>query len=726
MLQLTQKLKNGDMRVSEVPWPVPGNGMVLVRNHYSLISAGTEGSTAKAARKSLVGKAKERPQQVKQVIDVLKQQGPVQAYRAVMKKLDAFSPLGYSCVGEVVEVTPDVADFQVGDFVACGGNTASHAEVVAVPRNLCVQIKLNPEAEPERQLKMAAYNTLGAIALQGVRQADMRLGETCSVIGLGLLGQLSCLLLRASGVKVVGLDIDQSAVDRAREHGAADLAFVQSETGVKESIESLTNGLGCDAVIITAATNSLGPISFAGEIARKKGRIVISGAVPTGFDREPHYYRKELELRMSCSYGPGRYDINYEDKGIDYPPAYVRWTENRNMQAFQELIRTGKINPDFLTTHEFSLAEAPKAYDMIVNRSEPFLGILIKYDVAKPLIREKVVVTPAKSAGKIGLAFIGAGSYAQGNLLPNIPQDTIIARKGVMTSSGTTSKRVAEKFGFEFCTSNENDIFENEGINTVFIATRHDSHTEYVIKALKAGKHVFVEKPLALTSEELAQIEEVYSVLSTQSSVLPLLMVGFNRRFSPLAAFLKGKMGAGPMSMIYRVNAGAVPADSWIQDLEIGGGRVVGEVCHFIDFLVFMCGSLPTRLYAGAVEDPRGSHDTVNINLEFENGSIGAVSYFANGSKTLPKEYVEVYRAGVTGVLRDFRVAEFYGKGKPERKKLVSQDKGQKRMVREFLGAIRNGESPLISPAELFSVSRSTFRVLESLRRRESLVVESR
>lgn len=714
------------MRVSEVPWPVPGNGMVLVRNHYSLISAGTEGSTAKAARKSLVGKAKERPQQVKQVIDVLKQQGPVQAYRAVMKKLDAFSPLGYSCVGEVVEVTPDVADFQVGDFVACGGNTASHAEVVAVPRNLCVQIKLNPEAEPERQLKMAAYNTLGAIALQGVRQADMRLGETCSVIGLGLLGQLSCLLLRASGVKVVGLDIDQSAVDRAREHGAADLAFVQSETGVKESIESLTNGLGCDAVIITAATNSLGPISFAGEIARKKGRIVISGAVPTGFDREPHYYRKELELRMSCSYGPGRYDINYEDKGIDYPPAYVRWTENRNMQAFQELIRTGKINPDFLTTHEFSLAEAPKAYDMIVNRSEPFLGILIKYDVAKPLIREKVVVTPAKSAGKIGLAFIGAGSYAQGNLLPNIPQDTIIARKGVMTSSGTTSKRVAEKFGFEFCTSNENDIFENEGINTVFIATRHDSHTEYVIKALKAGKHVFVEKPLALTSEELAQIEEVYSVLSTQSSVLPLLMVGFNRRFSPLAAFLKGKMGAGPMSMIYRVNAGAVPADSWIQDLEIGGGRVVGEVCHFIDFLVFMCGSLPTRLYAGAVEDPRGSHDTVNINLEFENGSIGAVSYFANGSKTLPKEYVEVYRAGVTGVLRDFRVAEFYGKGKPERKKLVSQDKGQKRMVREFLGAIRNGESPLISPAELFSVSRSTFRVLESLRRRESLVVESR
>jgi len=380
MKQLTQKLKNGSMQVLEVPIPQLQNGWLLVRTHYSLISAGTEGSTVSAARKSLVGKAKERPQQVKQVFDTLKSQGPVQTYRAVMKKLDAYSPLGYSSSGKVVSVSYDVKGFAVGDLVACAGaGYANHAEVVAVPANLCVKLA------PDANLKHAAYNTVAAIALQGIRQADLRLGESCAVIGLGLIGQLTCLMLHASGIRVAGIDIDPYAVEMARKY-CIDADFERSTPGIAEKIKGFSDGLGVDAVIITAGSSSLDPINFAGELARKKGRVVVVGAVPTGFDRDPHYYRKELELKMSCSYGPGRYDPRYEEKGIDYPGAYVRWTENRNMQAFQELVYSGKVDIDYLTTHEFTLEEAAAAYDLILKRSEPFLGIVLTYDVDKPFL----------------------------------------------------------------------------------------------------------------------------------------------------------------------------------------------------------------------------------------------------------------------------------------------------------------------------------------------------
>ena len=460
---MTQQLKSGDITIQELLYPIVDSGMVLVRNHYSVISAGTEGSTVKTARKSLIGKAKERPQQAKQVIDVLKQQGPVQTYRTVMKKLDAYSPLGYSCAGEVIEVGAGVKGYAIGDKVACAGN---HAEIVCVPVNLCVKLP------SDANLKRACYNTLGAIALQGMRQADLRLGESCAVIGLGLLGQLTCLMLRASGVAAYGIDIDSSAVEVA-EKNCADRAWTRSDAGIAEQIESLSDGLGVDAVIITAATPSLDPINFAGQIARKKGRVVLVGAAPTGFDRDPYYYRKELELRMSCSYGPGRYDINYEEKGIDYPAAYVRWTEKRNMQAFQELLHSERIDIDYLTTHEFPLDDAPKAYDMIVNHSEQFLGVVLKYDIDSQLKQDRVEVSEHKPAGKVGIAFIGAGSYAQGNLLPNIPhKDSDVLCKSVIDSSGATSKRVAERYGFEFCTSDVKDILDNEDINTVFIATQ--------------------------------------------------------------------------------------------------------------------------------------------------------------------------------------------------------------------------------------------------------------
>jgi predicted dehydrogenase/threonine dehydrogenase-like Zn-dependent dehydrogenase len=759
MQQLTQKLSNGEMAVQEMPAPVLGKGMVLVKNHYSLISAGTEGSTASTARKNLLGKAKERPQQVKQVLEVLAQQGPVQTYRAVTKKLEAYSPLGYSSAGEVIALGEGAEGFTMGDWVACAGvGFANHAEIVAVPVNLCVKIPENTN------LKAAAYNTLGAIALQSIRQADLRLGETCAVIGLGLLGQLIGLMLKASGVNVIGIDVSEPPVQLAQQHFAG-LALTRDTPGIENQIAEYTNGLGADAVIIAAATTSTDPINFAGSIARKKGKVVILGAVPTGFERDPHWYKKELELKMSCSYGPGRYDLNYEEKGIDYPVAYVRWTEKRNMEAFQQLLANGAINLDYLTTHEFSLEDAPKAYDMIVNKSEPYLGIIIKYNTEKPVqLQNKVKTGELKPVSKINIGFIGAGSYAQGNLLPNIPKkNKDVVCKGVLTNNGTTSKRVAERFGFEFCTSSEKDILENPDINTLFIATRHDSHAEYVLKGLNAGKHIFVEKPLCLTPAELDRIIEAMALreeaprnkgASTKQPVgtppsapnekptandeqiassLPadaprndgpksMLMVGFNRRFSTLSTQLKKQMGSGPMSMIYRVNAGHIPGDIWIQDMEIGGGRIIGEACHFIDYLTWLNGSLPVSVYAAALPDAGGHNDTVNININFANGSTGVVAYYANGPKSMPKEYIEVFHNGSSGVINNFKELRLFGKTK-QKKKLLNLDKGQKQMVEQFLQSLLTGK-PLIPFDEIVAVTKATFAVLESIKTGQIVRIE--
>ena len=710
MEQLTQKLSNGEMVVQELPVPQIGPGMILVKNHYSLISAGTEGSTVKAARKSLIGKAKERPQQVQQVLESLKTKGITQTYRAVVKKLDAYSPLGYSTAGEVIDVADDVTEFKIGDLVACAGNGyASHAEVVAVPVNLCV--KLINDAD----LSLACYNTLGAIAMEGVRQADLRLGETCAVIGLGLIGQLACLELQASGVRVVGIDVSEAAVKQAAAH-CADLAFTRSTPGIDENIKSYTYGLGVDAVIIAAATTSLDPVNFAGAICRKRGKVIVLGAVPTGFDRDPYYYKKELELKMSCSYGPGRYDLNYEEKGIDYPAAYVRWTEKRNMEAFQHLISTGKIDISYLTTHTFAFEDAPKAYDMVAKRTEPFLGIVLKYDTKKEHIRKAISITnqiePVKD---ISVAFIGAGSYAQGSLLPNLPND--ITRKGVMTNSGTTSKRVAERFGFEFCTSNEDDILKSKDINTLFIATRHDSHAKYVVEGLKNGKNVYVEKPLCMTLDELVEVQRICQ--EKQKSV----MIGFNRRFAPLAQKIKQKFGDGKMAMIYRVNAGAIPADNWIQDMKVGGGRMIGEGCHFIDFMAYICGSVPVKVSAFAVPDSQGLNDTLNVNIEFENGSTGVLAYYANGAKSMPKEYFEVHAAGLSASLNDFKECTIYGK-KAEKHKLSTQDKGQKKMIEAYFAGLRSGQQP-IPMKDIFATTAATFGVLKSLQEAGSVIKHS-
>lgn len=699
------------MSILEVPQPGVQKGQVLIRNHYSLISAGTETSTVKAARKSLIGKAKERPQQVKQVIESLKIQGPVQTYRAVMKKLDAYSPLGYSCAGEVLEVGEGVKSLKTGDLVACGGLTASHAEIVSVPENLCIRLA------PDADLRQAVYNTLGAIAMQGVRQADLRLGETCVVIGLGLLGQLVGLLLKASGVRVVGVDIDSRMVGIASDH-CADIAANRNDDGLEDKILEYTERIGCDAVIISAASSSLDPINFAGAIAKKRGTIVVLGAVPTGFDREPYYYKKELQIRMSCSYGPGRYDPSYEEKGLDYPPAYVRWTEKRNMGAFQELLHCSAIDVSYLTTHTFKLEDAPSAYEMMLKKSDPYIGILIEYDQAKKTEKAKTKIIIGKNiTGKknstVSIGFIGAGSYAQSHLLPNLPKTGDISLKGVATATGTGSRSTAERFGFEYCTTDAGEILDNDAINTIFIATRHDNHGELVKKAITAGKHVFVEKPLCLTLEELNEISEVYMRKGFSDQIL---MVGFNRRFAPLVRLAKKSFGSGPIAMTYRINAGFIPSDSWIQDPDIGGGRIIGEVCHFIDLMTFMNESLPVSVHAMALQTPENLDDVLNVSLAYENGSIGTISYFSNGDKSLPKERCEIFANRTTAIIDDFKELAFYSRGKKRVKKLLSQDKGQQNEVKDFIEAIRSGADHLIPFEEIYSTTMVTFKIIESLR----------
>lgn len=716
MKQLSQRLRDGAMSVIEVPLPLLERGMVLVRNHYSMISAGTEGSTAASARKGLIGKARERPQQVRQVLEVVAQQGPIQAYRAVQKKLEAWSPMGYSSAGVVIQVAPDVQGFSVGDLVACAGaGYANHAEIVAVPVNLCVPLPAGAD------LGRAAYNALGAIAMQGVRQADLRLGETCVVIGLGLLGQLTGLILRASGIRVIGVDINARSIELAQDH-FAELCFTMGAAGAEAEVARLTSGIGADAVIITAATDSVEPVNLAGRLLRKRGTVVIVGLVPTAFDRDPDYYRKELSLKMSCSYGPGRYDPVYEEKGLDYPAGFVRWTEKRNMQAFQQMMASGVIDIGYLTTHRFPLDQSAAAYDLILNKTEPYLGILIEYDQSRELLRERVTVAADRRPAAVqvpGISFIGAGSYAMSHLLPNLPADGSITRRGIATSSGTSARSVAERFSFAFCGADVADVLGDPETHAVFIATRHDSHARYVLSALEAGKHVFVEKPLALNEGELEAIAAALPAAGTN------LMVGFNRRFSPLVSEIRSQFGTGPMAMIYRVNAGFIPGDNWVQDAQVGGGRIIGEVCHFIDTMTCLCGSLPEKVHAFVMAGAEQFADTVVINLRFENGAIGSLSYFANGPKRMPKEYIEVYKGGQSAVLTDFRELTTYGAKGTKHRKLFSQDKGQAEMVRKVVQSMRDGAPAPIPFSEIRAVTQATFAVLRSLRERAELPVDT-
>lgn len=698
MEQLTQNLKDGHMQLLEVPFPALGKGQIMVRNHYSAISAGTEGKTVKDARLSYIGKAKSRQEEVKKVISAAKTHGVMKTYQMVMNKLETPNPLGYSCAGEVIEVADDIKHIKVGDFVACGGMTANHSEVVVVPKNLCVKIN-----QPEL-VKSAAFTTIGAIAMQGVRQAEVSLGESCVVIGLGIVGQITVQLLSAAGVNAIGLDIDQNQVNLAKKIGFKH-AYNSSDESIENVIEQVTNGFGADSVIITAGTSSLEPINFAGVIARKKAKVVIVGAVPTGFDRG-NYFKKELDLRMSTSYGPGRYDNDYEQKGIDYPIGYVRWTENRNMQSFIELIEAGKLDLESLISHQFGFDKAQDAYQLIVDRSEHLCGMVLKYDTTKDIKKSVQINTKKYNPSEINIGFIGAGSFAQNFLLPNVSGNNLI---NVATARATTARNIANKFGFDNCTGDADEIIKNESINTVFIATPHNLHAQYVVKALQANKNVFVEKPLCLTKQELEEIREAESKSSAQ------VMVGFNRRFAPQIIALKNELSNTlPKAINYRINAGKLPADHWTQDPLVGGGRIIGEACHFVDLCSFIAGSPISKVSANALKDVKNLNDTVSISLAFENGSVASISYFSNGSKKLNKEYLEVFCGEQTIVIDDFKTMDILGTGKKNIKN-ASQDKGHAKEVELFLKAVKTGEQLPISFQECYNSTKATFEVLDKI-----------
>jgi len=709
MKQLTQQLKSGKMEILEVPFPALNKGQVLIRNHYSVISAGTEGKTVTDARMNYIQKAKSRQKEVKQVIDQVKSTGILPIYKLVMNKLEAPSSLGYSCAGEVIAVGEGVSSFKVGDFVACGGQGAFHSDVVAVYEKLCVNVPKSLD------LQQAAFSTIASIAIQGIRQADLRFGENCVIIGMGLIGQLTYKILEASGVRAIGIDITEEQIELCKRNGFRYI-YNRNQSGLEEEISILTDGYGADSVIITAGTSSLDPVEFAGTISRKKGKVVIVGAVPTGFSRA-NYYKKELDLKMSSSYGPGRYDANYEEKGRDYPISYVRWTENRNMKSFIRLLSDNKLDISDLITHTFSLIDAPKAYDLILAKSEPFTGILIKYDTDSRLSKEVCFKETEYNTNEPNVGFIGAGSFAQGTLLPNLKDKCNFL--SIATAQGNESVYVSKKYGFNNCYNNGDDVINDKRVNTVFIVTRHNMHAEFILKALEAGKNIFVEKPLAMNSDELSKIKELYDSLEKK----PKLMVGFNRRFSPYIQKIKTTFLDDQQKAInIRINAGQLPAEHWVNDPDIGGGRVIGEACHFIDLAMYLAGSRIISVSAEAVNDPYNLNNTVVINLNFENGSIANISYFSNGSKQLPKEHIEVFCGGTVIKIDDFNKMGIYSNN-IKKIKFMKQDKGHKEELKRFIISIKEGLPAPISFEDCYHSTLATLKAIESIKSKRRIEI---
>ena len=709
MLQIVQNYKTGELSVKNVPDPALQPGGLIVQNHFSLISAGTERLAVATAQKNLAGKAQSRPDLVDKVKRSIQRDGLLHTISIVKNKLDTPQALGYSSSGVVTAVADHVRGFAVGDRVACAGQGyASHAEKIFIPQNLAVKV-------PEHvDLDEAAFATLGAIAMQGVRQASVEVGEYVAVIGLGLLGLLTVQILKAAGCIVLGMDIDKKSCHLAQTLGA-DL----TSTKVKDFIQmadALSQGNGMDKVIITASTKNNEPILSGGEILRKKGALVIVGMVPTDIPRSP-FYEKEIDVRYSCSYGPGRYDSNYEEQGIDYPYPYVRWTENRNMQSFLDLVGQNKINIKEIITHRFKIQEAQAAYDLITGQSknrDKYIGILFEYNTQKTQ-EESFVELAIKSqssaqSGDLNIGFIGAGNFAQGFLIPPLKKLKNVHLEGVSTSKGITSNAVAEKFGFHYATTDNNQILKESSINAVFIATRHHLHANQVVSCLKSNKPVYVEKPLALDEEELKSIQKANKKNPT------IVMVGFNRRFSPHTSQLLEFLPVQTPKMIhYRINAGYIPAEHWTQNPAEGGGRIIGEVCHFIDFTNFVTRSKPVRLYAESLDSVSGLKDTLTISIKYNDGSVGNIVYSSVGDKSLPKEKIEVFSTDFVGIIDDFRTSQFICKGKTTPFKTSKQDKGHAYSVNKFIDAVQDGGESPIPFEESVLATQMTFMVHDSL-----------
>jgi len=708
MKQVLQNRKTGRPFVGEVPVPALQRGRVTVRTVASLISAGTERASVELVSKGLLQEARQRPDLVKAVVAKVKSEGLLNTFASVREKMAASQSLGYSAAGIVAAVAEDVTEFHIGDRVACAGvGFASHAEVLSVPKNLCAHLP------GEVTFEAGAFGTLGAIALQGVRLAEPTLGESIVVIGLGLVGQLTVQLLKANGCRVFGLDLDPARVALAVELGA-DRAVVSSEEAADE-LYKWTRGRGADAVLITAATDSNQPVELAARVSRLKGRVIVVGMTGLDIPRQP-FFSRELKLIISMSYGPGRYDPDYEERGHDYPLPYVRWTEQRNIESFLELVGDKRVNVERLTTHRFRIEDAERAYELISGDSnEPYLGVVLNYDPQRE-ITDRVELSPSirRPEKAIRLGVIGAGGYVPAMLLPHFKSERVEFR-AITTASGVSAHDVGKRFGFAYAASPAGEVLADPDINLIVIGTRHDLHAELAVRALAENKNVFVEKPLALDDMQLDLVVE-QAARSTGR-----LMVGFNRRFSPLAQRAKDFFAGrnSPLSILYRVNAGRIPKEHWIQNPDEGGGRIVGEVCHFVDLMQFLTNSPPVSVFAESVSarsDKALDADSVFITLRFADGSNGCIAYVSEGDKSLAKERVEIFGGSRSFVLDDFRRVTLHKDGREEQVALKAQDKGQKEQVHQVCASILNGTEAPIPVNELAATTRATFRILDSLR----------
>ncbi|MBE3118921.1 MAG: bi-domain-containing oxidoreductase [Candidatus Atribacteria bacterium] len=718
MKQLLQNMKTGKTTIEEVPVPTPRIGQALVRVAASLVSAGTERMLVEFAEKSLVGKARSRPDLVRQMMDKMKREGVLPTVQAAFNRLDQPMALGYSSAGTIISLGDGMEGFKVGQRVACaGGGYAVHAEYNVVPRNLLTPLPDSVDFES------AAFTTLGAIALHGFRLAEPQIGETVAVIGMGLLGLLASQITAASGCRVFGIDTNPERVALGSSLG---LSACLRDQAV-DSAQAFTANRGFDVVLICADSSSNDPVELAAVIARDRARVVATGAVGLSFPRKI-YYEKELSFVNSRSYGPGRYDPSYEENGRDYPIGYVRWTEGRNFQAVVDLMASGRLKVAPLISHRYPIEKAAEAYEVITGKSkEPFLGILLTYGEKEELKSNKVefpAVHRPSSAVKLGV--LGAGLFANATLLPAIKKIPDIELVGIASAGGLHAQHSAKKFGFAYATSSDDEILNDPNINTVAILTRHDLHADLVVKALQAGKHVFVEKPLVIDEIELGKVIAALTIdhgpqtetNSSSSTVHGLLTVGFNRRFAPLAiklsTFLTNR--TEPLHVHYRVNAGTIPLTHWTHDPAQGGGRVIGEGCHFVDFLAFLAGAAPVSVSAHALPDGgKYREDNLSMTFTFPDGSIGVVDYLANGDKSFPKERVEVFCGGRVAVLDDFRALEMVHNGRRTVTK-KAQDKGWYSEWVAFVHAIREGSQPPIPYEQLIGVTKATFAAMESLR----------
>ena len=700
MRQVLQSLRDGSTEVADVPSPGSRRGHLLIRTERTLVSAGTERMMVEFGKAGWIQKAMQQPDKVRMVWDKMRTDGIQPTIEAVFGKLDQPLPLGYCNVGTVIDVGAGVQGFKVGDRVASNGK---HADVVSVPVNLCARV---PDGVSDEE---ASFTVLGAIALQGIRLVQPTLGEAVVVTGMGLIGIVTAQLLRAHGCRVLGIDFDPKKLELARRFGAETVDLSAGEDPVAAA-DRFSRGRGVDAVIVTAATRSNEPMHQAALMCRKRGRIVLVGVTGLELSRDD-FFKKEITFQVSCSYGPGRYDPNYEDKGQDYPFGFVRWTEQRNLEAVLDMMSDGRLDVKPLVSHRYSIEQALSAYE-VVGGSEPSLGIVLSYPEAtarQPTLQRTVELRAASGARGTGaVSFLGAGNYATAVLIKAFREAGATLRT-VASSGGVTGLHAGRKFGFERTTTDSSSLFTDAGTDAIVVTTRHDSHAGFVLQAIEAGKHVFVEKPLCLTMDETDRIEAALAAAPKPVT----LMVGFNRRFAPqvqrMHALLRG--ASGPKSFVMTVNAGAIPADHWTQDAEQGGGRIVGEGCHFIDLLRFLAGAPIESFSRETMASP--TSDTTSFTMRFADGSIGTVHYFANGCKAFPKERLEVFAQGGVLQLDNFRKLRGFGWKGFKSMNLWRQDKGQGACAAAFLAAVRGGAAP-IPAAEILEVARTSILIAKA------------